>query len=744
MLSGLAILLAPATAAFAVQSSAQPAPWATPSPRGGEFERKRAIAHKAADPRSLIKDAYDSPRWFRDGHRFLRWAASGANEGTWTIVDAQSKVDRPVLSRQELAAQLATLLGKPVPTPKAVNYALTPDEQSVVFTMAGRAFSLDLAGGRVSEAGPGNLAVLQLTGGKLSPDGRLAAVGEKGGFSLKSSRSTIVERKGQEFYEWNLPDKPWSPDGRFMMVSRLDKRKVHKIPIIDYSGPLEKVGSHPYPKTGTPLPPAEYYLVNAATGRMLQASGTKAEGYYFHSGWWPDSSEALILFLSRDGKRLDLRAVNPATGASRLVLREENTKTFVGDLNFIWIGEKRQVTPLPDNKGFLWLSERDGWRNIYLYDRAGKLQRQLTSGNFVVHQVLKATTAEAYFVASIDGDAPNDRHIFRVGLGDGQVTRLSKDPGFHQATFSPTGAYFADSHSAPTRPRVSEIFSADGSFAFRYAQADVSELLKLGYKPPEHFRALAADGVTPIYGAIIKPYDFDPSKRYPVINMVYNGPFTANVPSGYAGSGSVPMMSDSAGNGLSQMGFITVIVDPRGSPGRSKAFHDASYGKLGQIEIPDIVTAIRQAAATRPYMDLNRAGIVGHSYGGYYALRGMVTAPDFFKAGYAGASGSLMQESENHEANMGLITVNPLGYEQGSNELLAGNLKGALKMMHGTSDPLASLASTMQMSEALIKAGKHFDLLIMPGQGHNPPGKFNTYYFDDRLMFFVDKLGGPQ
>jgi dipeptidyl aminopeptidase/acylaminoacyl peptidase len=485
-------------------------------------------------------------------------------------------------------------------------------------------------------------------------------------------------------------------------------------------------------------------VVDVSTGRLIPVAGTGEEGYYYHAGWRPDSSEAMLMFLSRDGKRLDLKAVDPATGASRLVMREENSKTFVGDLNFMYQGQQRQFTTLPDNKGFLWLSERDGWRNLYLYDYGGKLQRRLTNGKFVVHEVLRATPTEAFILASIDEEAPYDRHVFRAGLNGGQVKRLTKDSGYHQPTFSPTGTYFADSHSAPARPRVSEVLSAAGRSSFRYAEADVSELLKLGYKPPEHFKALADDGVTPIYGVIIKPYDFDPAKRYPVVNLIYNGPFTANVPGGYAGSGSAPMANEQLGNGIAQMGFIAVIVDPRGSPGRSKAFHDVGYGRLGQIEIPDIVTAIRQAAATRPYMDIDRVGINGHSYGGYYALRGMVTAPNFFKAGYAGASGSLMQESENHEANMGLISVNPRGYEIGSNEALAGNLKGALKMMHGTSDPLASLASTMHMAEALIKAGKHFELLIMPNQGHNPPGPFNTYYFDDRLMFFVDHLGGPQ
>jgi dipeptidyl aminopeptidase/acylaminoacyl peptidase len=184
-------------------------------------------------------------------------------------------------------------------------------------------------------------------------------------------------------------------------------------------------------------------------------------------------------------------------------------------------------------------------------------------------------------------------------------------------------------------------------------------------------------------------------------------------------------------------------MDAPGAPGRSKAFHDANYGRIGQQEIAEHVGALRQLAASRPYIDLARAGLHGHSWGGYFTLRGMLTAPDFFKAGYAGAPGGLDQDAAVNEPNLGLRSANPDAYRLGANEPLAGQLGGALKIMHGTADVNAPLSSTMRMADAFIKAGKHVELLIMPGEGHTPEGEAARYYFDDVGMFFQRTLGPP-
>ena len=308
----------------------------------------------------------------------------------------------------------------------------------------------------------------------------------------------------------------------------------------------------------------------------------------------------------------------------------------------------------------------------------------------------------------------------------------------HKISVGPGARYYTDGYSDLAHPRQWAVAPVTGGPGVVYASADASALGTIGYQPPEAVQVMAADGSTALHGRLYKPADFDPRRRYGVIDVIYGAPFTSLVPNSFNGTSMGNLAS-----ALAQMGFVTLVLDARGAPGRGKAFHDTYYGRIGQGEIGEHVSALRQLAATRPYMDLARAGIHGHSWGGYFALRGMLTAPDFFKAGYAGAPGSLEEEAVINEPNLGLRSVNPEAYRRGANEPLAGKLRGALRIMHGTADVNAPLGSTMRMTEAFIKAGKHIELLIMPGQGHAPEGPEARYYFDDVSLFFERTLGPP-
>lgn len=730
---------------WALLLAAAPGMAATPTD-DADFQRRLAIGHQFAMQGELVKDSLTPPRWLSAGDRFVHWAASGAHAGTWTIVDARTGARTPLLSSASLRAQLAALPGGEAPLPDSLDFALAPDERELVFALQGRPFSLDFASGRVAALPPGSPLAALLDGG-TSPDGGMAAIAEEGGgiAVLAADGRRIAALRGEQDRRWELPSKAWSPDSRYVLVAEVDERHVHKIPIVDYRTPIETVAMHPYPKAGTPLAKTRHHILDTSTGRTVAVAEPSMEAYAYPAGWRPDGSEALILYLSRDGKRLDLAAVDPQSGAARLVIREERPESFVGALDFAPFVLPMQVTPLGDNRRLLWASERNGWRNLYLYDFSGRPIRPVTGGRLVVHQVLKTAARDVYLLASADADRPYDRHLYRVPLRGGPAERLTRESGIHQITLAPSGRYFTDSHASRERARTAHVVSIDGRRRFQFGEADTRALLAIGYTPPEGFVATAADGVTPIHGVIFKPRDFDPAKRYPVVNHIYQGPWLSVVPWAYPGSqamrGTLPYADASA---TAQLGFVVVMVDGRGTPGRSKAFQDASYGRIGQIEIPDQIAAIRQAAASRPYMDLDRVGIMGHSWGGYYVLRGMVTAPDFYKAGYAGAPGSLWEDALINEPNLGLPGANPAAYAAGSNEPLAGRLKGALKIMHGTSDVNASLSSTMRMAEALIKAGKHFDLLIMPGQPHRPTPPFYRYYFDDRMLFLAAHLGGPR
>ncbi|RKH02376.1 S9 family peptidase [Corallococcus carmarthensis] len=687
-----------------------------------------------------IRDTFTPPQWLPEGERFVYGSRTEPLGETWVLVDAQRRTQQPLLDAESLRSQLTQVFGRPVPLPVAMRFTLTADAKAIVFAVQGRTFSLGLSDKRLVAFEPTHPSALSLVPGNiLSPDGGAVAVQRDTGFAVVDAKgATRLERTGTEDAPWRLPEAAWSPQGRYVAVWHDDMRGMHRIPLVDYGSALEKVTWAPYSKVGTPLMRSELHFVTVEMGQVTPAPGDSTERYDWFAGWRPDGGEALVLQLSRDGKRLDLVAVEPATGKRRRVLREERKDTFVGALDFAAGGWAQQVKPLPDNQHFLWMSERDGWRHVYLYDYSGRLVRQVTRGAFPVHAVVGVSPkSDACFVlASAEPGAPYDRLVYRAAIPGGALKRLSPEPGMHRPVLSPSTRYFVDGHSTREQPRVWDVTSTEGRPSFRYAKADTSALAELHYTPPEGITVKAADGVTPLYGVLYKPWNFDAKKRYPVIDVIYAGPFTTMVPWGYVGS-----YESRIAHSLAQLGFVAMVLDGRGTPGRSKAFQDVNYGRVGQTEIPDHVAALKQAAASRPYMDLERVGIHGHSWGGYFALRGMLTAPEFFKAGYAGAPGALTEEAIINEPNMGLLSENPEGYAAGSNEALADKLQGALKLMHGTSDVNASLSTTMRMAQALVRANKHFDLLLMPGEGHSPEGR---YYQDDVRRFFLRELGEPR
>jgi dipeptidyl aminopeptidase/acylaminoacyl peptidase len=688
----------------------------------------------------LLRDSLVTPRWLADQDRLVFWDAFGPQAGSWVLVEARSGRRAPILPPDALRRQLADQTGQPVAALSQMQFQIAPDQKAILFSYRGRPFRLGLTDRKVRAAE--GLDALVLSGATPAPGGTWAAKAADGGFVVRDATGRVaVERAGETDYGWQIPDKAWSPDGARLAVWRIDERTVHRIPIVDYEGGLERVTMFPYAKTGTPLPRPELHLVEPRTGEVVRVDPAGDEGYDWLAGWRADGT-ALVLHLSRDGKRLDLSSVDRA-GRRKLLLRETRPETNVGDLDFISESWAQQVTPLTDG-GFLWMSERDGWRHVYRYDRDGGLVGPITRGGFPVRRVDGVGPDGAVFVtASIDPARPYDQQLYRTSLAGEALRPLDAQDrgdarGLHRATLSASTRFVLDSWSSPDQPRRRDLVSAEGRQRLRLTTSDDAAVKAIGYRPPEPLEVQAADGATTIHGAVFKPHDFDPAKRYPVLAYIYGGPFFTVLSGGYVSAMSLRASS------LAQMGFVVVAYDVRGSEGRDKAFQDATYGKVGQTEIPDYVAGLRQTAASRPWMDMDRVGIVGHSWGGYFALRGMLTAPDLFKAGYAGAPGALEEDAAVNEPNMGLLADNPSGYAAASNMALAGNLRGALKIMHGTRDRSASLSTTMRMADALIKADKRFDLLLIPGMDHNSDGPEGDYYNEDVALFFLRTLGEPR
>lgn len=668
------------------------------------------------------------------------------------VVHAQVQ-DPPAIARAlERAERFDAATGpRPQPTAKWVGpdrlaYSPTGSAPWSIFEPAtGRVLESDQSDAKVGGPGPAATPPLGLAyfgaGGVPSTNaGEWTTQAANGGLTvLDATGATRLALAGAQNYGWGLAPLAWSRDARYFGAVRTDTREMHRIPIVDYTSAVERVSYAPYAKTGTPVPVTELHMVDPAAGVARPAQLETRDASIWFLGWRRATSEAVVMRLSRTGKRLDLFAIEGATGAARLLAVDERPETFVGALDFTTSDWPLQVTPLPDESGFLWMSERDGWRHVYHYGFDGKLKNRVTTGAFPVHRVAHIDLArkQIYVVASADPTRPYDRHVYRVGLDGTGFTAVTSAPGQHDPAFSSSGDYFVDAYSNLKEPHTVELRRSNGTVVSRLGQASTAHLTAVGYIPPEPFRVKASDGITDLYGVLYKPADFDANRRYPIIDYIYAGPFLAVHQTTYTPATSMHRISAA----LAQMGFVVAMLDARGTPGRGKAFQDANYGRIGQdVEIPDHVAALRELAKTRPYIDTARAGIAGHSWGGYFALRGMLTAPDFFKVGYAGAPGDLTEAASINEPNMGLITDNQAGYTAGSNPGRASDLRGRLKIMHGTSDVMAPLSTTMRMAQALIEANRTFDLLIMPGQPHGPSGAAGRYYREDVRRFMATHL----
>jgi dipeptidyl aminopeptidase/acylaminoacyl peptidase len=400
---------------------------------------------------------------------------------------------------------------------------------------------------------------------------------------------------------------------------------------------------------------------------------------------------------------------------------------------------------LPETHEAIWFSERNNWGNLYLYDAAnGQLKHAITKGDGNVTEVLKvdAKTRTVWFrgVGRTAGVNPYYQQFWKVSLDGGKPVLLSPEPADHIITMSEDGKYFVDSYSTTNTPPVTVLRDAnDGRTVTTVAKADISRLLATGWQPPEQIIVKARDGKTDLYGLMFKPTHFDPSKKYPVIDYIYPGPQTGSV---YT-YGFTPSQADD--QSVAELGFIVVAIDGMGTPWRSKAFHDAWFGNMGDNTLPDQVAAIKQLGQRYSWIDLDRVGIWGHSGGGNATADAMFRYPDFFKVGWAESGNHDNREYEDDWAEkwQGLLVANKNGtsnYDDQANQNLAKNLKGHLMLVHGTIDDNVPPYNTLLVVDALIKANKDFDLLLIPNQ-HHGYASGTPYATRRRWDYFVRYLG---
>jgi dipeptidyl aminopeptidase/acylaminoacyl peptidase len=377
---------------------------------------------------------------------------------------------------------------------------------------------------------------------------------------------------------------------------------------------------------------------------------------------------------------------------------------------------------LPNSNELIWFSERDNWGQLYLYDRrTGKLKNQITTGEGNVTEVLRVDEKNRliYFlgVGREKGRDPYFVHLYRIAFDGKNPTLLTPEDATHQISWAPSGKYFVDSYSKPDVPPVTVVRDSNGKLIANVAKADVSRLVAAGWMPPIPFTTKARDGVTDLYGLMFKPNNFDPSKKYPIINHIYPGPQVGSIGS----RNFSPVRGDT--QALAELGFVVVELDGMGTPLRSKKFHDAYYADMGDNTLPDQIAAMKQLAQREPAIDLDRAGIYGHSGGGFATADAMFRYPDFFKVGISEAGNHDNREYEDDWGEMyqGLVETKSEGssnYDDQANENMAKNLKGHLLLAHGTGDDNVPPYNTLLVVNALIKANKDFDLILLPNRHH--------------------------
>jgi dipeptidyl aminopeptidase/acylaminoacyl peptidase len=622
------------------------------------------------------------------------------------------------------------------------------------------------AAGRGAGAGGGRGG----RGGGASSDGKPLSVSPDGARAvfirdwnlwvrdMKTGQERALTTDGVKYFGyatdnagWSASDRAmvaWSPDSKKVATQQQDERNVGEMYLVNTTvgHPTLRVSKFPLP--GDPVMAMLHrVIVDSDTGAVTRLKmdpdfhrATLGDDISMNDyNWSPDGTKLALASVSRDHKHVWLRVAETATGAVHTAFEETVATQFESRTGWRVLWSTNEV---------IWHSERDNWGQLYLYDlQTGKLKRQITTGEGPVMQIARIDekTRTLWFGANgrEKGQDPYFLHFYRTSLdpstelgAGGRVVSLTPDNGTHTIQISPSGQYIVDTYSTPQDPPTVVLRDADGRELLLLAKADISKLLATGWKPPMPIKMTAHDGKTDIYGLLFRPTNFDPSKKYPIVNNVYPGPQT----------GSTGSRAFTAARGdrqaLAELGFVVVTIDGTGTPGRSKAFQDAYYGAMGRDNtIPDQIAGMKELAQKYPWIDLTRAGIWGHSGGGFATTTAMFRFPDVFRAGIAESGNHDQRENEDDwgERYQGLVVKNADGsdsYDAEANQNFAKNLKGHLLLAHGTMDTNVPPYQTMLVADALIKANKDFELLMIPNANHGY-GAASNYMMRRRWDFFV-------
>jgi dipeptidyl-peptidase-4 len=598
----------------------------------------------------------------------------------------------------------------------------------------------------------------------LSPDGNYAAfirdwnlwIREVSSGEEKALTTDGVENFGYatDNAGWKHSDRPilsWSPDSKKIATFQQDQRHVSDMYLVKTKVGAPELMEWKYPLPGDPDIIRIYRVIIDISGepemvRLNLAADARrgtlcddisCEGGFDDVAWNDDASKLVFVSTSRDHKQEKVRIADCETGEVNEIF-EENVVTQYesgqGTINWEYLSATDEI---------IWYSERSDWGHLYLYDAVtGGLKNQITSGNFVVRQILNVDRENRliYFVAS--GKEPHInpyfRYLYRVDLSGENLSLLTPAEGDHSVSFSPDGSSFIDSYSQPGLPPVHEVRDTNGKLLALLEKTDISRLEATGWKPPVTFTVKSADGLWDLYGLMYTPSTASSGMKYPVIVHIYPGPQ----------GGSVGSWSFQAARGdnqaLAELGFVVVELEGSCNPDRSKSFHDACYGNMAENTLPDQVSGLRQLNEMYGFLDLERVGIWGHSGGGFAAAAAMFKYPDLFKVGISesGNHDNRNYEDDWGERYIGLEVTDSDGvsnYENQANQNYAGDLKGKLLLIHGGMDDNVPPYNSYLVVDALIKANKDFDFILLPNARHGY-GLDSYYIMRRRWDYFVRNL----
>lgn len=744
------------------------------------------------------------PVWFRNGDKFLyAWKTSDGTQ--YYIADPKAGKTEPVFDMDKLAMQITEIMRDPFDAKHLPisNISIDPENDGILkFDIKSTKEKTDTTGKATGEKLTYHFRY-EIAGKKLTydtadkkekyPDWANVSPDGLTGVYMKNSNlfymdtlnlrkaaedpkdSTLVEHRitsdgykdfcyGINNYSGNTEtdttkrvfpsELVWSPDSRHIAVMRWDMAPLKDFWVINsLTQPRPTLETYKYQMPGEPGPKGHLYVFSTSdwTSRQVKINAFKDQDLimqpdvrttddqfdeFYGSRWLGDDNGFYLTRMSRDLKRMDICYVGVDSDSTRTVI-SERMNTYV---------ESRQTRLLDGGRKMIHWSERNGWANLYLYNADGTLIRNLTEGAYHVDDVLAVNEKEGYVLfracGKEKGENPYQMHVYRVSLQGGEPKMLDIPDMNIDAIASDDGKYFIANYSRVDCKPASALFDAAGKKVCDLGEADFSLLFAAGYKFPERFKVKAADGITDLYGAIYKPFDFDSTKVYPICDYVYPGPqVEANNISWSRGFTRTDR--------LAQLGFIVITVGNRGGhPDRSKWYHNYGYGNLRDYGLEDQKYAIQQLGARYSWIDLNRVGIHGHSGGGFMSTAAMLKYPDFFKAAVscAGNHDNSIYNRWWSEQHHGITEKVEAGdttfvYSIETNPEIASNLKGHLMLVHGDIDNNVHPANTIRVVNALIRANKRFDMLILPGQRHGF-GDMNEYFFWRMADYYCEWLMG--